>query len=117
MRASTGDEVRAERLGVLFEAFLGGLELTAEQERLAGQIGEQIRQNAADMVAFEAWRLTRPPFSLQGGSQRAMAVFGGAEALESFLAGLNAAVFGPDDAGDAAGARARCLSSAASSGS
>ena len=85
---------------MLFEAFVGGLELTAEQERLAGQIGEQIRQNAADMVAFEAWRLTRPPFSLQGGSQRAMAVFGGAEALEAFLAGLNAAVFGwPTSAG------------------
>ena len=94
VRASTQDEVRSERLGILFEAFVGGFELTAEQERLAGQIGEQIRQNAAEMVAFDAWRFTRPPFSLQGGSHRAQAVFGGAEALDSFLTGLNVAVFG-----------------------
>lgn len=100
VRASTADEVRADRLGVLYEAYLAGLGLTAEQERLAGQIGEQIRHNAGDMVAFDSWRLTRPPFSLQGGSQRAMAVFGSAEALDSFLAGLNAAVFGSDDVGD-----------------
>lgn len=97
IRASTPDEVRADKLGVLYKAFVAGQELTAEQERLAGQIGEQIRQNAADMMAFEAWRLTRPPFSLQGGSQRAMAIFGGAEALESFLASLNATVFGSTD--------------------
>ena len=41
--------------------------------------------------------LPRPPFSLQGGSQRAMMVFGGADALESFLARLTAAVFGSTD--------------------
>jgi type I restriction enzyme R subunit len=97
VRASTPDEFRSERLGILFEVFVGGLELTAEQDRLARQIGEQIKQNAADMVVFDAWRFTRPPFSLQGGSQRALATFGGAEALDSFLAGLNAAVFGSTD--------------------
>ena len=51
------------------------------------------------MLAFEAWRLTRPPFSLQGGSQRAMAVFGGAEALNDSW-GLNAAMFGSTDEQD-----------------
>ena len=98
VRASTAHEVRADRLGVRFEAFLAGRTLTAAQERLAQQIGEQIHRNAAELTAFEAWRLTLPPFSLQGGSQRAAALFGGADALEEFLAGLNAAVFGADEA-------------------
>jgi type I restriction enzyme, R subunit len=97
VRASTPDEVRSERLGVRFEAFVGSLELTAAQERLARIIGEQIRHNAASMESFDAWRFTRPPFSLQERSQRAPAVFGGAEALDAFLAGLNAAVFGSGD--------------------
>jgi type I restriction enzyme R subunit len=95
IRASSADEVRAERLGIAFEAFLADQEMTAEQERLARQIGEQVRHNAADMASFEAWRFTRPPFSLQGGSQRVLAAFGGADALAAFLAKLNAAVFGP----------------------
>jgi type I restriction enzyme R subunit len=95
--ASTADEVRAERLGMVFEAFLAGEALTAEQERLARQIGEQIRAQAVDITSFELFRLTRPPFSLQGGLQRARAAFGGEPALRAFLARLNSAVFGATD--------------------
>lgn len=110
-RAAAPDEARADRLGVAFEAYLSGLALDYAQERLARQIGEQIRQNAGGMTSFDAWRLTRPPFSLQGnGLQHARAVFGGADALAAFLAGLNAAVFGATEAG---GNRKRAEESAA----
>ena len=103
VRASTEEEVRAEKLGIRFEVFLAGLTLTAEQERLVQQIGEQIRKNASDMTEFELWRLSRPPFALQGGVQRAMTIFAGAEALEAFLASLNHAVYQQDSRCDQAG--------------
>lgn len=94
VRASAPDEVRAEQLGIAFETFMSTLQPSAEQERLARQIGEQIKQNAADLASFEAWRFTRPPFSLQGnGLQRARAAFGGSEGLDAFLAALNASIF------------------------
>ena len=93
VRASTEDEVRAEKLGVLFEAFLSGQTLKAAQERLAQQIGEQIRSNASNMLAFEEWRFTRPPFSLQGGLSAARAIMGGEEALRQWLSQLDRVVF------------------------
>jgi type I restriction enzyme R subunit len=104
IRASTNEEVRAERLGIAFEAFLADEGLTAEQERLARMIGEQIRAQAAEMTVFELWRLVRPPFSLRGGVARAEAVFGGQQELTRFLARLNAALFGTGAEGDPAGA-------------
>lgn len=100
------DEARADRFGVALEAYLGGAGLTAKQERLARQVGEQAKLGGEEMAAFEAWRLTRPPFSLQGGLTRAQAVFGGKEELASFLAGLNAALFGGSGSGIAGGGRA-----------
>lgn len=106
-RAAAPAEVQADRLGVAFEAFLGTVALDAAQERLARQVGEQIRRNAAGMTSFEAWRFTRPPFSLQGsGLQHARAVFGGADALERFLAGLNATVFAGREVDGGAGTTA-----------
>lgn len=104
-RMASTDEVRAERLGVKFEAFLADEELTLEQERLARQIGERIKADAGTITAFEPWRLNRPPFSLQGGIQRFRTVFGGEAALTAFLTRLNTAVFDDDDLDDAAEAR------------
>ena len=96
---ASADEVRAEALGVKFEAFLAGEDLTAEQERFARQIGEQVKAHASDMASFELWRLNRPPFGLQGGLARARAMFGGKAELDAFLARLNAAVFDEGEEG------------------
>ena len=51
-RPSSAEEVRAEQLGVRFEAFLAGENLTTEQDRLAGMIAAQIKAQAASMTAF-----------------------------------------------------------------
>ena len=97
--AATAAEARADALGARFEAFLGGRGLNAEQERLARQIGEKIKAEAADIAAFEDYRFVCPPFVNQGGLQKARALFGGGAALDAFLAELNAAVFKTEDAG------------------
>jgi type I restriction enzyme R subunit len=104
VRPSSAEEVRSERLGVRMEAFLAGESLNAEQTRLAGMVAAQIKAHAADMTAFSLARFTRPPFSLRGGLDAALAAFGSEAALRAFLARLNAAVFAPEppptDSGD-----------------
>ena len=97
--AATAAEARADALGTRFETFLGGRGLNAEQERLARQIGEKIKAEAADIAAFEDYRFVMAPFANQGGLQKARALFGGGAALDAFLAELNAAVFKTEDAG------------------
>ena len=57
----------------------------------------QLKANAADLASFDAFRFTMPPFSLQGGVQRARALFGGEAGLQAMLASLNRAVFGEDE--------------------
>ena len=104
-RASSADEVRAERLGIRFEAFLAGETLTAEGERLAAMIAEQIKAHAADMVEFSLARFTRPPFSLRGGLDGAKATLGGESELRAFIGRLNAAVFEPEPPSEASSAR------------
>jgi type I restriction enzyme R subunit len=102
-RAASADELRAANLVMRFEAFVAtwetktGAPLTAEQSRLVGMIAEQIRSNAATLTGFDAWRLTRPPFSLRGGVRYAETAFGGPDKLATFLAWLNAAVFNARD--------------------
>lgn len=96
-------EIRAAALGAVFESWLAGQTVNADQMRLLHLIKEQIRANATTLDAFESWRFDVPPLSLNGGFARARAVFGGEETLENVLASLNRAVFGdrprgPDDA-------------------
>ena len=52
----------------------------------------QLKANAADLASFEAFRFTMPPFSLQGGVQRARALFGGEAGIRAMLASLIRAV-------------------------
>lgn len=92
-RPSSAAEAEADRLGARLEAVLGTLDLTAEQDRIAGMIAAQIRAQGADMVAFTAARFTRPPFSLRGGLAAVQAAFGGEAGLAEFLRVLNAGVF------------------------
>jgi type I restriction enzyme R subunit len=93
VRTAAG-EARANDLGVRFEAWLLSRHgLTGDQRRLLKMMGEQIRANALSMENFGAERFTEPPFSLSGGLDRAMQVFGGYSALETMLDELNEAVF------------------------
>jgi type I restriction enzyme, R subunit len=54
--------------------------------------------NAAELHSFESWRFDLPPLSMNGGFERARAVFGGEQELERVLDKINRAVF-PDSGG------------------
>jgi type I restriction enzyme R subunit len=43
---------------------------------------------------FDSWRFDAPPLSMNGGFERARAVFGGEAELERILSSMNEAVFG-----------------------
>ncbi len=93
------DEARAEALGAAFETWLDGREFNADQLRLLHLVKEQIKANAPDLSLFESWRFDTPPLSMNGGFERARAVFGGEAELERILASLNNTVFGIDSSG------------------
>lgn len=95
------DEARAEALGAAFETWLDGREFNADQLRLLHLVKEQIKANAPDLSLFESWRFDTPPLSMNGGFERARAVFGGEAELERILASLNNTVFGIDSPGTA----------------
>jgi type I restriction enzyme R subunit len=88
------DEARAEAFGAAFETWLNGQNFNADQLRVLHLIKEQIKANAAELTVFESWRFDVPPLSMNGGFERACAVFGGEVELECTLSGMNEAVFG-----------------------
>jgi type I restriction enzyme R subunit len=88
------DEACAVALGAAFETWLDGQTFNADQLRLLHLVKEQIKANAADLTLFESWRFDAPPLSMNGGYERARAVFGGETELERILSSLNSAVFG-----------------------
>ena len=109
-----GNEVRADAVeagalerGARFEAWLLSRNFNNEQERFLKVVGEQIKANAATLECFEVYRFVNPPFSFNGGIDRAVQLFGGMDALEALLHDLNTAVFadpaGPEAAGGVAG--------------
>lgn len=87
------DEAAVEALGAAFETWLGAQSFNADQVRLLHLVKEQIKANADDLTVFESWRFDAPPLSMNGGFERALAVFGGEVEMERILASLNAAVF------------------------
>jgi type I restriction enzyme R subunit len=89
------DEAAANALGEAFETWLDGQTFNADQLRLLHLIKEQIKANAAEMTLFESWRFDAPPLSMNGGFERARAVFGGEVELERILSSMNCALFGP----------------------
>jgi len=95
------EEAKANALGIRFEAWLTTGEFNSDQMRLLRMIEQQIKANAGDLESFEPYHFTMPPFSLNGGYQRAAQTFGGEAGLEAMLTGLNRNVFG-DGATDAA---------------
>jgi type I restriction enzyme R subunit len=85
---------RAAQLGARFESWLLGQDgLSADQSRWLRNVGEQIRANAEAWGGFSVDRLVMPPFSLAGGLQRAIRIFGGEDKLQAVIASLNAAVY------------------------
>jgi type I restriction enzyme R subunit len=88
------DEARAEALGAAFETWLDGQSFHSDQLRVLHLIKEQIKANAAELTAFDSWRFDAPPLSMNGGFERARAVFGGEAELDRILASMNEAVFG-----------------------
>jgi len=87
------DEAVAEERGAAFETWLSGQSFNSDQLRLLHLIKEQIKANAAELTQFESWRFDTPPLSMNGGFERARAVFGGEAEIERVLADMNLAVF------------------------
>jgi len=94
-------DAAATLLGLRFEAWLVSQPFNADQTRLLRIMESQIKANAGDMVEWDAALFVRPPFSQNGGIQRARALFGGDEGLNAMLASLNAAVFIAPNTGSA----------------
>jgi type I restriction enzyme, R subunit len=88
------DEARAEALGGAFETWLNGQIFNSDQLRVLHLVKEQIKANAAELTVFDSWRFDAPPLSMNGGFERARAVFGGEAELERILSSMNEAVFG-----------------------
>jgi len=88
------DEARAEALGAAFETWLNGQTFNSDQLRVLHLVKEQIKANAAELTVFDSWRFDAPPLSMNGGFERARAVFGGEAELERILSSMNEAVFG-----------------------
>jgi len=88
------DEARAEALGAAFETWLNGQSFNADQLRLLHLVKEQIKANATELTMFDSWRFDAPPLSMNGGFERARAVFGGEAELERVLTSMNDTVFG-----------------------
>ncbi|MFZ2447580.1 MAG: type I restriction-modification enzyme R subunit C-terminal domain-containing protein [Syntrophobacteraceae bacterium] len=87
-------EQKAAELGTSFEAWLlGQEELTPNEESWLRVIGNQLRANADTLDEFSLAHFAFPPFTLMGGVMQATRVFGGEDRLETFLTGLNEAVF------------------------
>lgn len=94
-------EAEATALGLRFEEWLAGKTFNADQMRLLRMMESQIRANAGTMTEWDPALFVRPPFSLNGGIQRARQVFGGDDGLNAMLASLNASVFvAPAEPGD-----------------
>jgi len=86
---------RRSALGLAFEAWLLTQSFNSDQTRLLRLVQSQIEANP-EMAEFNVYRFTQPPFSFNGGVQRARQIFGGDEGLVAMLASLNAAVFGAE---------------------
>lgn len=86
-------EARAAELGAQFEAWVESRSWTAEQQRWLRLIKGRIMADAGSLTGFWDYDLDDPPLRGIGGYARAVSVFGGQDALDDVLGGLNVAVF------------------------
>ncbi len=66
---------------------------TAEQERWARLVESRIKANATTVDGFWDYDFDEPPFAALGGYDQAVRVFGGTDAFDTLLGGLNNAIF------------------------
>ena len=92
---------RIVELLVRFEDWLAGKEFNSDQLRLLRLVKNQVEANP-EMMSFDIYRFTQPPFSFNGGVQRARQLFGGDEGLRDMIESLNAAVFPAEEEPDKA---------------
>lgn len=86
-------EQKANEMGARFEAWLLAQEgLTPTQESWLRMIGSQIRANPETLDEFTLGHFAFHPFTLMGGQQQAVRVFG-EDRLNAVLTDLNATVF------------------------
>lgn len=88
------DEAKAEALGAAFETWLSGQSFNSDQLRLLHLVKEHIKANASEFTMFETWHFDAQSLSMNGGFERACAVFGGEAELEAMVSTMNKAVFG-----------------------
>jgi len=96
------NDARTARIGELlvrFEEWLAGQEFNSDQLRLLRLVENQVEANP-EMAGFDIYRFTQPPFSFNGGVQRARQLFGGDDGLQAMIDGLNASVFSAGDGAD-----------------
>lgn len=94
-------DAKAEALGAAFETWLETRKFNNDQLRLLHLVKEQIKANASDLTLFESWQFDTPPLLMNGGFERARAVFGNEDELERVLASMNAVLFDMEGAGGA----------------
>jgi len=87
------DDAVAEARGAAFETWLSAESFNSDQLRLLHLVKEQIKANAVELTGFESWRFDMPPLSMNGGFERARAVFGDEAELERVLRDMNQGVF------------------------
>ena len=99
---SPEDEACAAKLGIRFEGWRSEHHdaFNGEQARWLGLIGSRIRSNATGMDGLGTWIFDEHPFKTLGGYDEARRVFGGADALDQLIAGINGAVFQQREASD-----------------
>lgn len=90
-------EARAAELGARFEAWVESRDWTAEQQRWLRLIKGRIMADADTLTGFWDYDLDDSPLWGIGGYARAASVFGGQDALDDMLGGLNVAVFDDRD--------------------
>ena len=96
---SAEHEARVAEVGLRFEAWLGEQRFNAEQARWARLIGNRVGADATAMDGFWDYDFDSHPFTGIGGYDGAARVFGGRDALDLLLGGLNVAVFGGGESG------------------
>ena len=92
-------EARAAEVGLRFETWLGEQRFNSEQARWARLIGNRVGADATAMDGFWDYDFDSHPFTGIGGYDGAARVFGGRDALDLLLGGLNVAVFGGGESG------------------
>lgn len=93
------DQQQAALMAARFEAWLNTRDdLHADERRLLLMVGEYFKANAetATPITLDHFAVV-PQFKNVGGLPRAIQAFGTEERLIAVLAGLNAAIFGPDE--------------------